>query len=366
MIITDITTFPLRIPFAPGTESADAAWGPKGLKAVDSLLVRVTTDEGTVGWGESFGFTGVPITREAIDGAVAPACVGQDPLQIVPLMHEVQRKLHVFGRAGPLMHGLSAVDIALWDIAGKVTGAPVHQLLGGSGHADLPCYASLDAYADPELVRAAVRRAADSGFVGVKLHEKGFPEISAARDEAGPDLALMVDVNCAWSPHEASAIAGTLRPLALTWLEEPVWPPENFAGLAQVRRAGVPIAAGENVSTLLGFQRLLDSSAVDFVQPSPAKAGGVTELCKVFTVAALHNIPVMPHTFYDGPGLLAALHAAAVLATPETMIEWRYFDLEAQIYGGALTVRDGRVRVPLGPGLGLEPDPDVISTYLIR
>lgn len=83
MIITDITTFPLRIPFAPGTESADAAWGPKGLKAVDSLLVRVTTDEGTVGWGESFGFTGVPITREAIDGAVAPACVGQT-LQIVP------------------------------------------------------------------------------------------------------------------------------------------------------------------------------------------------------------------------------------------------------------------------------------------
>ncbi|MFI8007008.1 mandelate racemase/muconate lactonizing enzyme family protein [Streptomyces sp. NPDC086010] len=366
MIITDITTFPLRIPFAPGTDSADAAWGPKGLKAVDSLLVRVSTDEGAVGWGESFGFVGAPITGEAVDAAIAPACVGQDPLRIVPLMHDVQRKLHVFGRAGPLMHGLSAVDIALWDIAGKAAGMPVHQLLGGGRFADLPCYASLDAYADPDLVRAAVRRAVDSGFVGVKLHEKEYREISAARDEAGPEAALMVDVNCAWTPHEASAIAEKLLPLALTWLEEPVWPPENFAGLAQVRGAGVPVAAGENVSTQLGFQRLLESSAVDFVQPSPAKAGGVTELCKVFTLAALHNTPVMPHTFYDGPGLLAALHASAVLATPETMIEWRYFDLEAQIYGDALTVREGRIRVPQGPGLGLDPDPDVISAYLIR
>ncbi|MEU1536388.1 hypothetical protein [Streptomyces fagopyri] len=100
MIITDITTFPLRIPFALGTESAAAAWGP-GLKAVDSLLVRVTTDQGTVGWGESFGFTGTPVTREAIDEVLAPRCMGRDPLRIVPLMNEMQHKLHVVRPAGP-------------------------------------------------------------------------------------------------------------------------------------------------------------------------------------------------------------------------------------------------------------------------
>ncbi|MEU1536015.1 hypothetical protein [Streptomyces fagopyri] len=119
MIITDITTFTLRIPFALGTESAATAWGPEGLKAVDSLLVRVTTDQGTVRWGQIMRFPWHTGTREAIDEVIAPRCVGRDPLRIVPLMNEMQHKLHVFGRAGPLAHGLSAVDIALWDIAGE-------------------------------------------------------------------------------------------------------------------------------------------------------------------------------------------------------------------------------------------------------
>jgi L-alanine-DL-glutamate epimerase-like enolase superfamily enzyme len=151
----------------------------------------------------------------------------------------------------------------------------------------------------------------------------------------------------------------------LKWLEEPIWPPENFDGLAELRRAGgIPIAAGENVSTLRDFQRLLASAAVDFVQPSPAKMGGITELCKVFPLAAVHNVTVMPHSFYDGPGLLAAIHATAALGTVDSMIEWRWFDLEATIYGRALTPRHGRIAVPEGPGLGLEPDPDVIRAYL--
>ncbi|MFC5268922.1 hypothetical protein ACFPJ1_43015 [Kribbella qitaiheensis] len=145
MIIAEIKTFPLRIPFKPGPKSAASAWGPKGLHAVDTLLTRVTTDQGLEGWGESFGFSGVPVTRRAIDDVIAPLCVGQDPSRIVPLMLDVQKKLHVFGRGGPLTHAMSAVDIALWDIAGKVADAPLHRLLGG-GQADLPCYASLDAY----------------------------------------------------------------------------------------------------------------------------------------------------------------------------------------------------------------------------
>ncbi|XVV17633.1 enolase C-terminal domain-like protein [Actinoplanes sp. CA-131856] len=195
------------------------------------------------------------------------------------------------------------------------------------------------------------------------MHEKLLPVITAAREEAGPAVDLMVDVNCAWTVEQALTYAKELLPLQLKWLEEPVWPPENHSGLARVREAGVPIAAGENVGTLMDFDRLLGAGAVDYVQPSPAKVGGVTELGKAFTLASLRNIPVMPHTFYDGPGLLAGLHAAAALGTTDTMIEWRYFDLEAQVYGDRLTVRHGRVDVPQGPGLGMDPDPDVISAY---
>ena len=112
------------------------------------------------------------------------------------------------------------------------------------------------------------------------------------------------------------------------------------------------------------FDRLLAVRAVDFVQPSPAKMGGVTELCKVFPTAAVHNVPVIPHSFYDGPGVLAAIHATAALGTIDAMIEWRYLDLEAHIFGDALQPERGRIKVPQGPGLGIDPDPDVIRAHL--
>jgi L-alanine-DL-glutamate epimerase-like enolase superfamily enzyme len=363
MIIARIETFPLRIPFKPGAMSAVSVSGPKDLAAVDSLLVKVTTDEEWEGWGEAFGLAATPVTQRAIEALVGPLCVGRDATRIAPLMREVREKLLVFG-PGPLALAMSAVDIALWDIAGKSAGAPLHRLLGG-GAADLPCYASLDAYADSSLVRAAVRRALDAGFRAVKLHEKQIPEVRAAREEAGPDVELMVDVNCAWTVPQARAKAGELTEFRLKWLEEPVWPPENYDGLALVRAAGgIPIAAGENVAALMDFDRLMAAEAVDFVQPSPAKMGGITELVKIFPAAAVRNVAVMPHTFYDGPGLLAAIHASAALGTADTMIEWRFFDLEARIYGGALVPKDGRLQVPQGPGLGIDPDPDVIHAYL--
>jgi len=364
MIIAKIETFPLRIPFKPGSRSDAAAWGDKDLPAADSLLVKVTTDEGLEGWGEAFGFKATTSVRLAVDELIAPLCIGRDATQIAPLMLEVQKSLHVFGRNSPLIFGISAVDIALWDIAGKASNASVYRLLGG-GAADLAGYASLVRYSEPSLVRTNVRRAIDSGFRSLKLHEIKLSAIRAAREEAGPDAEIMLDVNCAWTLNEARRRAEELKELNLKWLEEPVWPPENYDGLAQLRRTcGIPIAAGENVATLMDFERLMAAGAVDFVQPSPAKMGGITELCKVFPLAAVSNTAVMPHSFYDGPGLLAAIHATAALGTADAMIEWRRFDLEAQLYDGVLAPQRGHVPVPQGPGLGIDPDPDVIRAYM--
>lgn len=361
-LIARIDAVPLRIPLKADATPGASLWGDK-LSAAESLLVKVTTRDGVEGWGEAFGFRAVASAKLAVDELIAPLCIGRDATRIRPLMLAVQKKLHVFGRGGALSYALSAVDIALWDIAGKLAGASVSQLLGG-GATGMPCYASLACYHDPALVRAAVRRMVDAGFRVLKLHEADVAAIQAAREEAGPDVELIVDAGCRWTLAEARAVAPELAAVRLKFLEEPLWPPENFDGLAELRRTtGLPISAGENVSTLLEFKRMLAAEAVDFVQPSPAKMGGITELCKVFPLAAAHNIPVMTHSFYDGPGLLAAIHTTAALGTADAMIEWRWFDVEAHVYADALTAADGRVSVPQGPGLGIDPDPDVISAY---
>jgi len=365
MIIARIETFPLRIPFRAGASHGASPTTLGHPPAVDSLLVRVTTDDGLEGWGEAFGFEATPLARRAVLELIAPLCTGQDATRIGPLMRDVQQRLQVFGRGGTVLHALSAVDTALWDIAGKAAGLPLHRLLGGAAGRDLPCYASLDPYGDPGRVREAVQRATGAGFATLKLHERAAPVVQAARAAAGPGPALMLDVNCPWSVNQALAQAAELREARLAWLEEPLWPPEDYQGLARLRAAcGIPLAAGENVATLLDFSRLMAAGAVDFVQPSVAKIGGISELCRIFPVAAAHGVTVMPHTFYHGPGLLAAIQVTAALGTSESLIEWRYSDLEAWPYGTRLAPVGGRIPVPQGPGLGLDPDLAAMRPYL--
>src|SRR5258708_16534829 len=250
MIIAGIEAIPLRIPFKTGAKSDASAWGDSDLPAADSLWFKVTSDQGFIGWGEAFGFRAVASAKLAIDQLIAPLCIGQDATRIEPLMSDVQKKLRVFGRGGALAFGISAIDIALWDIAGKAANVPLYRLLGG-GVADLACYASLVRYSDPSLVRTSVRQVIEAGFSTLKLHEIEISAIRAARDEAGPDIELLIDVNCPWTLLQARAIADDLKTLDLEWLEEPLSPPEHFGGLAAFRSAtGIPIPARDNSHTL--------------------------------------------------------------------------------------------------------------------
>lgn len=365
MKIEAIETIQVCIPYTTGGSADAEAWGGKSWTTADALLVKITTDAGIVGWGEAFGYNVIPATRAAIEQMIAPLCVGRDPLQIESLMLELQQKLHVFGRAGAVIYGLSGIDVALWDIAGKAAGVPLHRLLGGARATHLPAYASLIRYTKPDVVAANTARAAGEGFCYVKLHEVEVPAVRAARDAVGEDVGIMLDVNCPWSRHEALQMATRLRPCNLMWLEEPVWPPEDYAGLAQVRaQGGIPVAAGENAATLMQFQHLFSAGAVDYAQPSILKIGGVTEFRKLFALAAAHGVTVMPHSFYDGPGLLAAVHVIATLGQG-SLVEWRYFDLEARLYGERFVPRDGSIEVPQGPGLGADPDEQVVRRYRV-
>lgn len=363
MKITSVESIVVRIPYSAGDTTQTQAWGGKEWLTADALLVKVETDEGITGWGEAFGYNIIPATRVVLVEIVAPMCIGADALDINVLMLDLQQKLHIFGRGGPIIYALSGLDIALWDIAGKVARQPLNRLLGGKPCAQISAYASLIRYSEPDAVAKHVKRACDSGFRHIKLHEITVEAVAAARDAAGPDVAIMLDVNCPWSVAEALEISKQLRPLNLAWLEEPVWPPEDLESLSTVRaQSGIPIAAGENAATLHQYRQMLDAGAVDILQPSPAKMGGVSVLQKVFELADRSGTKVVPHTFYEGPGLLAGVHVSAALAL-DPLVEWRFFDLEARLYGEEIVPRNGQIALPEGAGLGRDPDPDVLDRY---
>ena len=328
--------------------------------SIDILLVRVDTDAGLTGWGEAFGHRIFPATRAAIDTVLGPMCIGRDPTQIASIHDEFQRMLHGVGRNGPTMYALSGIDIALWDIAGKAAGLPLYRLLGGGTRVDLPAYASLLRYGDAKAVAFYTEQALERGYRDIKLHEITLPEVKAARDVAGADVRIMLDTNCPWSVVEAIDMARRLAPLGLSWLEEPVFPPDDVGGLAQVRqRGGIPTAAGENYGTVWDFRRAFEAGAIDYAQPSVTKLGGVTELRKVVALAETFGVTVVPHSAYFGPGLLASIHCIAAMPG-ETLVERFYCDFAKNPLGGAIDPVNGRIAVPQGLGLGVDPDPKML------
>ena len=210
------------------------------------------------------------------------------PPQILAIHDDIERVLHGIGRNGPVLYALSGIDIALWDIAGKAAGLPLYRLLGGSARADLPAYASLLRYGEAGAVAHYTSQALERGYRHIKLHEITVPEVKAARDVTGPAVPIMLDTNCPWTVPQAIEMARRLAPLDLHWLEEPVWPPENLAGLAEVRgRGGIPTAAGENYGTAWEFRRAFEAGAITYAQPSVTKIGGVTEMRRVMSLGEM-------------------------------------------------------------------------------
>ncbi len=339
--------------------------GGKARTSIDTLLVRIDTDEGVTGWGEAFGHRIWPATRAAIDTLIGAQCIGRDPTAIGTLVNDLQRNLHGVGRNGPAMYAVSAIDIALRDIAGKCAGLPLYRLLGGSTRRELPAYASLLRYGDAAAVAHHTAEALSRGYRTIKVHEIEPAQIKAARETAGPGVDLMVDCNCPWTVERAVAMARLLEPYNLYWLEEPVWPPENHAGLAAVRKRGrIAIAAGENAMTA-DFKHMFEAGAVTYAQPSVTKVGGVSEMLKVIALADSFGVEVVPHSAYFGPGLLASLHLIAAM-THEAPVERFSCDFDVTPYHDAIDPKGGRIAIPQGPGLGVDPDPLVIERLRVR
>jgi D-galactarolactone cycloisomerase len=361
MKIIAAETHMVRVKFdmgAPPREFAGAKWSN-----MDTLFVRIVTDQGIEGWGEGFGHAVCPATRAVFDTQVGPAALGQDARDIRGLMGRMQQQFHLYGRNGPPVYALAALDMALWDIAGKAAGLPLCRLLGGSPATTLDAYASLLRYGEPRLVGEAVTRAASQGYAAIKLHEIDVPQVAGARQALGSATLLMLDVNCPWTVMQAIDMAGRLQEYGLEWLEEPVFPPEDHKGLARVRlEGGIRISAGENAAGLHDFHSLFEAEAVDNAQPSVAKLGGITEVLKIAALAEAHSVRLVPHCAYFGPGYLASIHLNAALA-PDVPFERIFVDLEASPYHELITAPGGKVRVPDGPGLGRDPDLEVMRRF---
>ena len=363
MNITAVETILLQIPYDIGGGRMAIAGRPAS--RLNILLVRIDTDDGLTGWGEAFGHAVAPATKVVIDTIIAPMLIGRDPSNIAGLMREVSQTLHLFGRNGPVIYGISGVDIALWDIAGKRAGLPLHQMIGGAAAKTVPVYASLLRYGEPVALQANALKAAAEGYRFIKLHEIDPDLVALARAAIGPDIALMVDTNCPWTRAQAAAMVERLRPSHLYWLEEPVWPPEDHAGLAGLRQRGMPISAGENAAGLQEFRAMFMAGAIDIAQPSVTKIGGITELLKIVALAEAFGVRVVPHCAYFGPGYLASAHIAACLGH-DTPLERLYMNLETAPFAPCGVPRNGVADVPQGPGLGCDPDPDLIERYRIQ
>jgi D-galactarolactone cycloisomerase len=364
MKIRTIEPIVLHVPFRAGAPTT--GFGDKPWTTYDMLVVRVETDDGIVGWGESWGYGIIPATKATIEHVVAPHLIGREAAPSAKLLDELRYKLHLFGRNGTVNFALAGIEIALWDVWGKRLGQPVHALLGGAHRLELQAYASLVPYRDPAVVAEITREAVAEGYPSVKLHEIDVPQVRAAREAGGRSLELTVDVNCPWTPRQAHEMARRLREFDLHWLEEPIWPPEDFRALARLRReSGLAIAAGENVGTVRELGTMLSLDAVTFAQPSVTKIGGIAEARKAYALAEGHGVAVAPHSPYFGPGLAATLHLAATLPYP-VKIERVFIELEASPFASLADVRAGAMRVPDGPGLGIEPDVHVLQSYRAR
>ena len=363
--------------------------------AQDTIVVEIETDEGLVGIGETD--LNAWIARAAIespgthtmDRGLKAMLVGRDPGDPAAIWEDLYVGSAMTGRRGAVVNAIGAIDIALWDLAGKAAGVPTWQLLGDRARDHLVPYASLQpevssfhAYLASMVSWATAAR--DLGFTAAKLEatfdgpyaHKGLREpdewivevVSAVREAAGPAMTLMVDVQYAFdSVARALAVAEAIAPFHIFFLETPLWV-DDLDGYAELaRRSPVRIAQGEWLTTRHEFAQLLDRGCVQVVQPDIGRVGGLTEARRVAAMAAERDLLVVPHAWKTGISVAVAAQLAMVTPhmpffefLPAELCESR---LRKELVDDELVFADGRLGLPARPGLGVTLNPDALTEF---
>ncbi len=370
--VTSVDTFAFSAPL-----SEPFGYSQEWVTDRSALLVRVEASDGTVGWGECWGPAAG--TRAVVEEMFGPRIEGEDPREV----ERIWAELYDAGRAAyqsvvPLP-ALSGVDIALWDLAGRLHGVPVSTLLGGARRDAVRAYAT-GHYFRPDVTleeqydavaAEAEENAAALGAVKLKVGldiAGGGPDadvelVRRVRERVGEETTVMVDANYAYDAGTARRVGRELDALGVYWFEEPV-PPEDVGGYASVREAIDARVAGGECHGVREFDRLFDAGALDVAQPDVCNVGGLTAARRVATLAADHGVPVVPHVWGTPVGLAASLHLIATLPGRPWLEYDRSDNPLRELLGDAPEPdADGRVAVPEGPGLGVEPDPDAAAEY---
>jgi len=351
-----------------------------------ATLVELVTDEGLVGWGEAFaqGLEPPEIAATVIEKALWPLIRGADPLDIEVLWHRMYHATRDYGRKGSVIAAISAIDIALWDLAGKHYGVPVHRLLGGAFRKRVRPYATgfyrIRGQGEASRLADEALRHLENGFrlMKVKLGfgvDDDMEVIRAVADAvSGRQVTLMVDTNHAYGRAEALRLGRVLDEFDLRWYEEPV-APEDIDGYCELRsRLSTPIAGGENEHSLFGFRELIGRHAVDIVQPDIGSCGGLTAARHVTALAQAHGVEVNPHVWGSAVAQAASLHWIAALPVAHHALFAREpvleYDCSSHPFRRDLVTEpaslvDGWVSVPDAPGLGIEVRRDTVDRFRV-
>ncbi len=354
----------------------------------DSVVVKVETDDGLVGWGEAKAGVGSAASGYGLAAIInrdyAPLLIGQDARDVSrlwDLLYNTPREgfaaerghvLPQLGRRGLSVSAIAGVDIALWDLLGKSLGAPVWRLLGGRRAERMPAYASGGWADEARIGEQLLGYVTQGGFRAVKMRVgvmDGEPHRSAARVRAarralGPDVKLMADAHGTWTVAEAKAFCRMVEDSDLYWLEEPVTA-DDKVGLAEVRRSSaIPIATGESEFTRHDFREIAELRGADVLQPDLAIAGGITEGVRIGAIASAYNLRLAPHLWSGAPAFAAGV-ALAASQSAGFILEYSLGanPLLHELAHEKLAVVDGQLEIPDRPGLGITVDEDFVRRH---
>jgi galactonate dehydratase len=369
--ISDVIAHPLRATLPDAQRTSQGDW-----PSLDIVVVEVRTDAGIVGWGECLARTSSPAYAAAVETILKPVLVGRNPFETASLWRAMRGRLT--GRAGGmLVESIAGVDIALWDIMGKVAALPVHRLLGGAGRRQILAYASSINWGDDARAEAETRDCLARGFRAIKVKIGQTPRAAIARAElirkiVGPEIRLSVDANWAFDLDEATQVGEALAALDYWWFEEPIVP-EDIDGYRRLReRTKVRLAAGESDFVATQARDLIATRSVGVIQPDVARAGGITETRRIADLADAFHVAYAPHVGWSG-AICAAASVQLAAAQPNFLVyECMIFanplreNLLTRRVGSFQDLVDGHAAVPEGPGLGIDIDRDALARFTIR